>query len=277
MSAPSDTNKPINISTQLWSTSRRLRQAWLTDDDGITIENCPYALRSVANLDRLFSDAADTHSPAGSAAHCTDYAAQLEKTWPKLEESLRIGDWGLIVERLPESSSWTIPSPDVQLGVLLDLFATLPQSIDVGMRDALTGARQLRSELSDTAIRLREISDSLTELCELHGMDYPKVSHVGDLAHEIVDTLDSWEPVPPFGQKFAEIGNGNAGDASSLVRHFDERLSAMLGVSLPPDFAVGDTDLARIINALLRRPAITSQGILKARRLSLSADCNCNT
>lgn len=260
--------KPDYIPRQIWDAAVYMLDAWAEDDINFN--------RSIsASLKRLLFDG--PHQ---------DYASNLEKTWERIVADLDNYDRSLDHEDRGQTYR-----------VLLDTIASITKSIDAGMRVSLDEgtkkleriaslARELSRELTElTAIRERKgiewdglgQSELITEWVEasdcsidMHRYNFPKIE---DLMGQLGDAAEFQPLRPPRHYEYAEVGDGGVSglhDASALVRHFDAKVATLKKCLLPEGFKVGNTDLARLLSALLQREVSTGS-VIKARNRTTDA------
>lgn len=257
--------KPNYIPSQIWHAAVYMLDAW--DEDDIK-----FARDISASLRRLLFDG--PHQ---------DYANNLEKTWKRIVADLDEHDRSLDYEDQGQTYR-----------ILLDTLAVTPKSIDPGMRPALDDgakkleriaglARELSRELTElTAIREQKgiewdggsEFELITQWVEASGCDivrqhWKNSPGLTDLLDQLGDAAEFQPLRPPLHYEYAEVGDGGVTgthDVSALVRHFDARIAEKC--YFPAGFNIGNTDLARLLSALLQRP-VSSQAVISARKVNL--------
>lgn len=256
--------KPDYVPIQIWNAAIFMLNAWAEDD-------IKFARDISGNLKRLLFD----------GPHQT-YASDLVATWKRIIAALDPYDCRL--EEDDRGQTYRL---------FLDDLATLTRAINPNMRRALDDAESRLERIAKMARSLAHEWEDLTELREHNGIEWDGGSEYEILTEwandshcrierenwrdfpEISDLLDrighaaEFYPIrPPRFHEYAEIGDGGVSglqDASSLVRFFDARIVDRN--FYPEGFKVGDTDMARLLSALLRRD-VSRNAVISARKVN---------
>ncbi|MCP5191023.1 MAG: hypothetical protein H6988_11620 [Pseudomonadales bacterium] len=264
---PNAATRPEYIPTQIWEAAAYLLREW---DPAI-------AKNWIRNLERLLYG-------TGQDADGRLFSAALEPTWQRIT---------LAVESNPKGYDKLEP-----YRVLLHVLAVFPEDLDANMKPALQDAKHRAERISFHARALADELEAFNRLRNAKGMNLGtseyellvawtdaaeckitiQYSHrfpeLHALLHRLADAMDEPLISPAHGHQYAVQGDGGVagkGDVSALVRLFDTVIDDIKHYSLPPDFDFTDTDLARVLSALLQRP-VSRFAVNQARKRTKSQE-----
>lgn len=265
-------SKPDYVPPEIWEAASYMLDAW----DGTS----PGDESAHRNLERLLFA-----SPLGN------YAVELHPTWERIVNSIN----GLNRSRRAEWADGGLaeePDPQEAYRAFLYTLAKFTDSVDPTVRPALKEATASLERIAELARELKDEWGAFVALRETHGIEWmfsqtEIIADWMDAAKCRVEPKDKWSDevygpdfpdllervaiaadyqglMPPRTHEYAEMGDGKR-NVKAMVRHLDATLPVLIQCRLlPADFNLGDTDLARIMTALLVRD-VSHQSIAAGR------------
>lgn len=260
-------SKPDYIPQEIWEAASYMLDAW----DGTT----PGDKSAHRNLERLLFA-----GPLGNSA------VELGPTWERIVKAVN----ALNLRRLAEwhnGGPGERPDPQDPYRSLLYTLAKFTDTVDPTIRPALKEATAKLERIAELARELKDEWDAFVAVREAHGIEWTSsqtelISDWMDAAKCRIVPKDKWsddlylsdvlygpdfsdllERVagaaedpglrPPSFHEYAEMGDGKR-NVKAMVRHLDATIDTLIQCRyLPEDFSIGDTDLARILSAVLAR------------------------